>query len=62
MKPGEDPRPDQHKDREGGGYQDTGTSDPSAAPGGVGTTQQPPAPPTPPPPPPQAPGGGETKK
>lgn len=34
---GNDPRPDQHPDREGGGYQDTGTSMSKPAEGGVGT-------------------------
>jgi hypothetical protein len=37
MKAGEDPRPDQHPDREGGPYQDTGKSEPKPAEGGVGT-------------------------
>ena len=37
MKAGEDPRPDQHKDRPGGGFPDPGTSNPKPAPGGVGT-------------------------
>jgi hypothetical protein len=37
MPPVNDPRPDQHPNREGGPYQDTGTSVPKPAPGGLGT-------------------------
>ena len=38
MKAGDDPRPDQHKEREGGGYPDPPeNSKPKPAPGGVGS-------------------------